>query len=193
MWQTLVESWHTSVIRWLRVNLRVRLLLPAPTVDWWCFHLESLFVFSCVCHRSKLWSWISGTSNFWPWFDRLAARVSCPIRLCGSVFSLQIPQLLTTDVHRYQHFFLKRTESSFRRWSSGRRYLLVSQRGVLSEQLREVRHSSTGSRVDPFLLYWIQLLQRGGGGGAQMCTHTHTHTHTKHTPYCPHPVVGSLW
>lgn len=35
-----------------------------------------------------------------PWFDRLAARVSCPIRLCGSGLSLQIPQLLMTDVQR---------------------------------------------------------------------------------------------
>lgn len=63
--------------------------------------------------------------------------------------------------------------------SRGWCYLLVCQRGVLTEQLREVRDSGSSSRVDPFLLYRIQLLE-GEVGGAQMCTHrreTHPAVH----------------
>lgn len=68
-------------------------------------------------------------------------------------------------------------ELSFERPSGGRGYLLVCQRGVLSEQLREVRDPGAGSRVDPFLLYGVQLLERGRGVGGRVelrCAHTHT-------------------
>lgn len=73
---------------------------------------------------------------------------------------------------------------SFKGQSRGHRYLLVGQRGVLPEQLREVRDSGTGSRIDPLLLYRIQLAQREGGRGV-----VQTYTYTA---YCLHPVVGSF-
>lgn len=63
-------------------------------------------------------------------------------------------------------------------------YLLVGQRGVLSEQLREVRDSSSSGGVDPFLLYRIQLIKREVGG-AQMCTQK------RNPPRRAHPALAS--
>lgn len=74
-------------------------------------------------------------------------------------------------------------ELSFERPSGGWGYLLVCQRGVLSKQLREVRDPGAGSRVDPFLLYGVQLLERSrrveeGEEGWS----SDVHTQEKHTP-----------
>ena len=75
-----------------------------------------------------------------------------------------------------------------RRRAEGRSYLLVCQRGVLSEQLREVRDPSGGGRVDPLLLHRIQLLERGRVEVGLSREHTHTHTEGTH-----HTVHILLW
>lgn len=99
--------------------------------------------------------------------------------------SPHIPRLPPTDDENEIQFEIK-WNYPFEGPSRGRRYLLVCQRGVLSEQLREVRDSGTSSGVDPFLLYRIQLLERGGRWSSDV------HTHRRNTPHCPHPVVGSF-